>query len=148
MFDLVTWLAMVGSIVAHTLAAICFKIAAQQRVRKRTIRYFVLGNTVGFFNPFCVTIAMSGNNPNLIVAMMGVLGGVFFHAVLNWVFKVGLTRRQWAAILIMIAGGVLLKLSSEGDGREQQPPPEQSRTECTDQQFVLQLQLRQGQQDE
>ncbi len=111
MFDALTWLAIVITTIAHTLAAVCFKLSAQQTVRKRILGYFVLGNTVGFLCPLCVTIAMSGNNPNLVIAMLGV-GGVFFHVFLNWFFRVGLTRRQWVAILIMIAGGILLKLGS------------------------------------
>jgi len=129
MFDLVTWLAMSGAIFFHTLAAIFFKISAQQNSRKRILSYFILGNAIGFFNPLCLTIAMSGNNPNLVVAMMGVLGGIFFYAVLNWVFKAGMSRRQWAAISIMVAGGVMLKLSSPSDeGEEKSPPTESSRS--------------------
>ena len=126
MFDLVTWLAMIGAILFHTLAAIFFKISAQQNSRRRILSYFVLGNAIGFFNPLCLTIAMSGNNPNLVIAMLGVLGGVFFNAVLNWVFKVGMTRRQWAAILIMIAGGVMLRASTPSDEAEGKSPPTES----------------------
>ena len=112
MFDAVTWLAMGGSLIAHTLAAIFFKIAAQQNTRKRILGYFIFGNCVGFFNPLCLTIALRGNHPNLVMAGMGGVGAAFFVIVLNRVFKERLTPRQWAALGIIMAGTILLQLGS------------------------------------
>lgn len=103
------WLAMFGAIAAHTGAAICFKKAAQ-RSGSSALAIFVLGNAIGFLNPVLKTIALRNNNPNVIFAIMGGAGGIFFIFVINWFFRGRLTRFQWLAILIIILGSVLLQL--------------------------------------
>jgi len=104
-----TWLALFGAVSAHTGAAICFKKAAQ-RTGRHAIAIFVLGNAIGFINPILKTIALRNNHPNVIFAIMGGLGGIFFIIVINWVFRGRLTRFQWFAILIIILGSMLLQL--------------------------------------
>ncbi len=122
MFHLVTWLAIAGAIVAHTGAAIFFKISAQSKGRA-IIGYFVLGNAIGFFNPLCSTIALHNNNPGLVYALMAGVGGVFFVVVLNRVFEERLGRWQWTGILVVLLGTFLLQWeapdSSEGKTPEQ-----------------------------
>lgn len=104
-----TWLAMFGALSAHTGASICFKKAAQQN-GTRALAIFAMGNVIGFINPICKTIALRNNNPNVIFAIMGGLGGVIFVFVINWVFEGKLTRSQWFAIMIIIFGSILLQL--------------------------------------
>ncbi len=115
MFDVLTWVAVVGAILAHTGAAVLFKMAAQ-RERWNALLFFTLGNGVGFFNPLCVTIAMRDNSPNLIYAVMNGVGGVFFVLVLNWVFKGVLSPSQWIGVFIIVLGTLLLQLYAENAG--------------------------------
>lgn len=122
MLNPITWLAIVGAIVARTVAAVIYKIAAQQPSRNRVVLFFLLGLAAGFFNPVCVAIAMRGNNPNLIIAAMGGLGGAFFVIVINRVFKERLSRQQWLAIAIIFAGTILLRVGSPPE-----PKPQDSR---------------------
>lgn len=108
MLSPLTWMAMIVALSAHTGASIFFKKAAQQK-GTRAMAIFALGNVIGFINPICKTIALRNNNPNVIFAIMGGLGGIIFVFVINWVFQGKLTRFQWFAILIIIFGSILLQ---------------------------------------
>ena len=104
-----TWLAMFGAVSAHTGAAIFYKKAAQNS-GIRALVVFVLANAIGLMNPIFKTMALRNNNPNVIFAIMGGLGGIFFIFVINWVFRGRLTRFQWFAMLIIILGSILLQI--------------------------------------
>jgi len=108
----VVWLAMTVAVIAHTLAAICFKTAAQQKGRL-ILKYFLIGNIIGFLGPLCTAIALRNNNPNLVLATMEGIGGVFFVVVLNRVFNERLTGRQWLSIFVLIFGTVLLQFGPD-----------------------------------
>lgn len=120
MLDAITWLALTGSMVAHTAAAICFKISAQQSLRKKIVGYFVLGNAIGFFNPVCMAIALKDNNANVVLATMGAVGGIFFIVVLNRVFNERLTLKQWLAIGVCLLGSLILQIPASSPSDESQ----------------------------
>ncbi len=104
-----TWLAILLSVLAGTAASICYK-KASGLTGKSAILYFNMGLLVGFLNPVFKTLALRGNNPNVIFAIMNGLGGILFVLIINWVFKGRLTRLQWFAILLIVIGSFILQL--------------------------------------
>lgn len=107
-----TLLSMCLAVLAHTAAAIFFKVASQQS-GWRIYFYIALGAGVGFFNPLFTSFAFSNTNPCVVLVLMGIFGGLFFVFTLRWVFHQPLSATQWLAIALLIIGGTLVVLTPD-----------------------------------
>ncbi len=102
-----------GFIASQTGAYVLLRLAAQEAGLKMYAIFF-FGTTVGFGSPVCMTLALRQANPNVIYASC--IGGSFFvlQFVSSVLFKQSLSFMQWAGILMVGSGLLLLHLNNTG----------------------------------
>jgi multidrug transporter EmrE-like cation transporter len=102
-------LCVAGFIAANTWSSILFKYAADLKGSAALWR-FAFGNLIGFMAPIALTIALKRANPNITYALC--YGGAFAALQLvAWrVFQQPLSGFQWAGILLVGIGILLLQV--------------------------------------
>lgn len=115
LFSLRTIACIIGFVISQTGAYLCLRLASQ-RTGLQLYGMFLLGTSIGFGSPVCLTLALRNANPNLIYAFC--IGGAFFvlQFASSIVFRQPLTGIQWTGILIIGLGLVLVQLRSLGIG--------------------------------
>ncbi len=110
MFRLVTIACILGFILSQTSAFLILRFASQNTGFKM-VAIFLIGTTIGTGSPICMTIALRNSNPNLIYAAC--IGGSFFvlQVASSFIFRNPLTGMQWAGVLLVGSGLLLLPMS-------------------------------------
>ena len=121
-FDLRTIVAMIGAAIAHTGAAVCFKLAAQAKGR-RIFLLFATGNLIGLGHMLCRAEALKGNDPKIVIAVISAFIGVVFVITMNRVFKEKLSLYQWLGIVVVMAGTLWLVLIDSELPNQRLPKP-------------------------
>ena len=102
-------LCVVGFVLAQVGATLSFKVAAD-RSGWEALRWFIIGNVIGFLCPVCLTLALRGTHANVIYAVC--FGAAFCLIQLGawWLFHQALSPFQWTGIGLVAAGIVLLQM--------------------------------------
>jgi multidrug transporter EmrE-like cation transporter len=105
----------IGFVISQTGAYLCLRLASQ-RSGLQLYGMFLLGTSIGFGSPVCLTLALKNANPNLIYAFC--IGGAFFvlQFASSIIFRQPLSGIQWTGILIIGLGLILVQLKSVGIG--------------------------------
>jgi multidrug transporter EmrE-like cation transporter len=87
----------------NCIANLCFRLVVEP-ASALPIGYFIAGNGLGFVSTILLTLALKGQNPNIIYAIC--LGGGFcLLQVTSWfLFKSPLSPVQWAGITLVACG--------------------------------------------
>jgi multidrug transporter EmrE-like cation transporter len=101
-------LCVVGFILAQVAATLSFKVAAD-RAGWEALRWFIIGNVVGFLCPVCLTLALRGTNANVIYAVCYGVAFCLIQVGAWWLFRQALTPYQWTGIGLVALGIVLLQ---------------------------------------
>jgi len=98
-----------GYIAAQVGSMLCFKLVSEKTGRA-ALKFFLIGNGIGFLCTIFLPLALKNQNPNLIYALC--LGGGFcflqFSSYL--LFKTPLSTLQWGGIACVALGMVLLQI--------------------------------------
>ena len=99
----------IGFILSQVGASLLFKVASQHEGRQ-AIWYFVLGNAAGIGMPFFLTFALRGSNPNVIYALCFGASFCVLQLASWYFFRQPLSTSQWAGVVLVSAGILLLQL--------------------------------------
>ena len=96
-------------IVAQAASALLFKLTSGASGLAWWL-YFIAGNAVGFGCPVGLTLALKGNNPNLVYAIA--FGGGFCLIQFSawWFFREPLSPWQWSGIVFILCGIFFLQI--------------------------------------
>jgi multidrug transporter EmrE-like cation transporter len=95
--------------VAQAGSAICFKYASAA-TGPAAWWWFIAGNAVGFNCTWSLTLALGGQQPNLIFAFCYGGGFLLLQGWSWWLFRAPMAPGQWAGVALIGAGIFLLQI--------------------------------------
>lgn len=94
-----------GFVVFQVNGSLCLRMAAE-RTGVNALAFFAAGNVIGLCGTIFLTLALRGQNPNVIFALCQGLGFCVLQLAAYFLFRVPLSPFQWLGVSL-IAGGVV-----------------------------------------
>ncbi len=104
-----TALFVAGFVAFWVNGGLCLKMAAE-RSGWAAFGFFAAGNAIGFCGTVLLTLALRGQNPNVIYALCHGLGFCVLQVASYFLFKVALSPPQWIGVSLIAAGIICLQL--------------------------------------
>lgn len=98
-----------GFVLTQVGATLSFKYAAD-RSGWEALKFFILGNVIGFLCPVCLTLALRGTNANVIYAVCFGASFCLMQFGAWWLFRQALSPFQWTGIGLVSLGIVFLQI--------------------------------------
>lgn len=102
-------LCVLGFIAAQVGSMLCFQLVSE-KTGSAALKFFIIGNGIGFLCTVFLPLALKNQNPNLIYALC--LGGGFcFLQFFSYLFfKTPMNLFQWSGIICVGLGMILLQI--------------------------------------
>ena len=102
--------AIAGAIVTYIFSQVFVKYAAECDTLFYRMMFFVPSLLAGIVNPACLTVALKGNEPNVVYGTVGGFQAILLYLALGAVFGNPFTLWHWFAVAVILCGATLLQI--------------------------------------